>query len=149
MSTANRLAAKESVTRLILAYCSEIDAGRLDGMAELFSKGTWYPSPRTPLKGRDQVAAFLNTNVILYDGVPRTRHVTTNIRVDLAEDGKSASAESYMIIYQSAPGSGPQIIVQGAYADKFFLDDGQWFFDERHVTTDGMGDTSNHIRARG
>lgn len=147
MNVETRVNAESAITRLILEYCAAIDEGRLDDMARLFTKGTWIPSPTMPLKGHEQVAGFLGS-VILYDGVPRTRHSTTNIRIDLADDAQSATADSYVIIYQSVKGSSPFILLQGAYKDTFLVDEaGQWHFHERHVTADGMGDTTKHLRA--
>jgi hypothetical protein len=147
MISEEELKAKDAINRLMLAYCSNIDKGQLDDMAALFSRGTWIPSPGSPLKGQDAVAGFLNDFVILYDGVPKTRHVISNVLIDLADDVKSATAESYVIIYQAVDDSGPQIILQGYYNDTFTLDDGVWCFNERHVFADGMGDVSKHIRS--
>jgi hypothetical protein len=142
----DRLAAEDEITRLLFAYCTGIDTGRLDDTAELFAKGTWYLNPDSPLSGADEVAAFLNESVILYDGVPATRHVVTNIRIDLAEDRRRASAQSYVIVFQSLPGEAPFVMFQGAYDDTFAHDGSAWHFDVRRIRTDGTGDMSGHLR---
>ena len=141
-----RLAAEDEITRLLFAYCTGIDTGRLDDTAQLFAKGTWYLNPDSPLSGADEVARFLHDSVILYDGVPATRHVVTNIRIDLADDRRSASADSYVIVYQSLPGAAPAVMFQGAYDDTFAHDGTAWHFDVRRICTDGTGDMSAHLR---
>lgn len=142
----DRVAAEDQITRLLFAYCSGIDDGRLDDMARLFEKGTWFLNDETPFTGFDAVSTFLRENVLLYDGVPATRHAVSNIGIDLAEDRTEAQCRSYVIVYQCVPGSAPQIIFQGAYDDTFACSDGTWHFVERHIITDGTGDMSMHLR---
>lgn len=141
-----RLAAEDEINRLLFAYCTGIDTGRLDDTAKLFAKGTWFLNPDTPLSGSDEVATFLNDSVILYDGVPATRHVVSNIRIELAEDRRSARAQSYVIVFQSLPGKAPAVMFQGAYDDTFAHDGTAWHFDVRRIVTDGTGDMSGHLR---
>jgi 3-phenylpropionate/cinnamic acid dioxygenase small subunit len=112
----------------------------------LFEQGTWYLTPDTPLSGTEDVARFLHDNVILYDGVPGTRHVVTNIRIDLADDHSTARAQSYVIVFQAVPGSAPEIIFQGAYDDAFAHSGSSWHFAERRILTDGTGDMSRHLK---
>ena len=147
MTLEEKLNAQDDITRLIFAYCTGIDSGQLDDTARLFTKGTWYLNPATPFKGFEDVSNFLHENVLLYNGVPGTRHVVSNLRIDLADDGQSAHAASYVIVYQTVDGSAPQIIFQGAYDDTFERSNGQWHFDERHIVTDGIGDMSKHLKA--
>jgi hypothetical protein len=141
-----RLAAEDEITRLLFAYCTGIDTGHLDDTAELFERGTWYLTPDTPLSRTGDVARFLHDNVILDAGVPRTRQRVTNIRIDLASDLATARAQSYVIVYQSIPGSTPQIIFQGACDDTFAHSGSSWHFTERHILTDGTGDMSRHLK---
>lgn len=142
----SRLAAEDEITRLMFAYCSTIDTGNLDATAALFAKGTWYLNPESPLSGTDDVAAFLNDSVILYEGVPATRHVVSNIRIELAADRRSAHVDSYVIVFQCLPGSVPKIMFQGAFDDTFAHDGSAWHFDVRRIHTDGTGDMSGHLR---
>lgn len=141
-----RLAAEDEITRLLFAYCTGIDTGHLYDTAQLFEQGTWYLTPDTPLSGTEDVARFLHDNVILYDGVPGTRHVVTNIRIDLADDHSTARAQSYVIVFQAVPGSAPEIIFQGAYDDAFAHSGSSWHFTERRILTDGTGDMSRHLK---
>lgn len=141
-----RLSAENEITRLLFAYCTGIDTGRLDDTAQLFAEGTWYLNPDSPLTGTEAVARFLHDSVILYGGTPGTRHVVTNIHIDLADDRATARAQSYVIVHQAVPGSGPEIIFQGAYHDTFARSGSEWHFAERRILTDGTGDMSRHLK---
>jgi hypothetical protein len=142
----DRLKAEDAITRLIYAYCSGIDTGNLDDTARLFSNGTWFLNEDTPLSGFDEVSTFLNDNVILYGGVPGTRHTVSNIVIDLDEAGSAARARSYVIVFQTVPGAAPHIMFQGAYDDTFSWDAKGWRFHERRIQTDGTGDMTLHLK---
>ncbi|WP_181780947.1 nuclear transport factor 2 family protein [Pseudonocardia pini] len=141
-----RLDAEDAITRLLFAYCEGIDEGALDDVARLFEHGTWYLTADTPLAGFDAVSGFLADNVILYDGVPATRHTVSNIRIDLADDRRSARSRSYVVVFQSVPGAAPHIMFQGAYDDTFTVDEHGWHFAERRIRADGTGDMSLHLK---
>lgn len=145
--TLDRLEAEDAITRLIFAYCTSIDTGRLDDTARLFSHGTWYLNEDTPISGFDQVSEFLNSNVILYNGVPGTRHTVSNIVIDLDEHGSHAHAQSYVIVFQTVPGNPPHIMFQGAYDDTFARGQDGWHFRERHIQTDGTGEMSLRLKS--
>jgi hypothetical protein len=102
-----RLEAEDAITRLIYAYCTGIDTGHLDDTARLFANGTWFLNEDTPLSGFRDVSTFLNGSVILYDGVPGTRHSVSNIIVDLSDDRLSARAQSHVIVFQTVSGKPP------------------------------------------
>jgi SnoaL-like protein len=138
--------ATDAITRLIFAYCEGIDTGRFDDTARLFSDGTWYLNEDTPISGFNAVASFLHDNVILYDGVPGTRHTVSNIVIDLGDDRRAARARSYVIVFQTVPGNPPHIMFQGAYDDTFARTDGTWHFNERRIHTDGTGDMTLHLK---
>jgi 3-phenylpropionate/cinnamic acid dioxygenase small subunit len=81
------------------------------------------------------------------DGTPRTKHVTSNILVEVDEQAGIAAARSYFTVLQAAPGRGIQIIVAGRYRDRFARGDGGWHFVERRFQTDLVGDVSRHLLA--
>lgn len=147
MDLEEKLNAREAITRLVFAYCTTIDSGRLDDTARLFSNGTWRPSPRSAFTGFDEMRDFLNENILLHHGATGTRHTISNLRIDLAADGQTARSDCYVIVYQSVGGRAPHAIFQGAYEDSFALSDDQWQFTERKIIGDGFGDMSQHMRS--
>lgn len=141
-----RLIAEADVTNLIVEYCTGIDTGDFARTGRLFAKGTWFYDPTSPITGAAAATEFLEGLVLLYDGVPKTRHVLSNFRIHVSDDLTSATAESYVVVFQAAPESHPQIIFQGAYDDSFVRDDSVWRFHERRFTCDGIGDLSRHLK---
>ena len=135
---------RAAITALIYGYAERIDAGDLAGVAALFADAT-YRSDRGGLyRGADAVRAVLERVVVLYEGVPRTKHVTTNLVVELA--GDAATARSYFTVFQAAPGGPLQAIVAGRYHDRFERAGGGWRFADRLIFMDLIGDLSRHLR---
>ena len=135
---------RAAITALIYGYAERIDAGDLAGVAALFADAT-YRSDRGGLyRGADAVREVLERVVVLYEGVPRTKHVTTNLVVELA--GDAATARSYFTVFQAAPGGPLQAIVAGRYHDRFERAGGGWRFADRLIFMDLIGDLSRHLR---
>ncbi len=51
------------------------------------------------------------------DGTPRTKHVTTNIRIEVDDDAGTAQSHSYVTVFQALPDMAMQPIVAGRYRD--------------------------------
>ena len=135
---------RAAITALIYGYAERIDAGDLAGVAALFADAT-YRSDRGGLyRGADAVRAVLERVVVLYEGVPRTKHVTTNLVVELA--GDAATARSYFTVFQAAPGGPLQAIVAGRYHDRFERAGDRWRFADRLIFMDLIGDLSRNLR---
>ena len=99
------------------------------------------------VRGRDAIEKTLRDNLIVYeDGTPRTKHVTTNIVIEVDEQAGTAVARSYFTALQALPDMALQPIVSGRYHDRFERRDGQWRFVERGVQTDLLGDVSRRVR---
>ena len=74
-----------AVENLVYAYAERIDAGDLVGVAELFRHGRIQTSGAV-FEGAEEVRRMYEGAVRLHDdGTPRTRHVTTNVAVDVDE----------------------------------------------------------------
>lgn len=143
----DRLGDEREISHLLHSYCEAYDAARWTDTARLFDRGTWYVSDDVALSGTEQVVSFLESNIRLYEGSPRTRHTLSNIRIDIAEDRTSARSESIVVVFQSPPGEAPRILVQGVYLDKFGNESNRWYFAERRAVVDGAGDLSTHFLA--
>ncbi len=95
--------------------------------------------------GSAPVKAGLDENIRLYNGEPCTRHVTTNLVIEVAADLKLASARSYITIFQSFPDFPYQPVFGGRYRDSFHQVQRSWYFLERAVVPDLYGDMSRHV----
>ena len=131
------------ITALMTKYCDLIDCGDLDGCAALFAKGSWG-IVGDMAKGAAEVGAQLE-NVTLYDGKPNTRHLISNVSINIEPSGLTATAKSCITVMQHVPNDfGWQAIFIGTYRDTFAKDGSAWFFGERAITPDLIGDMSRH-----
>jgi 3-phenylpropionate/cinnamic acid dioxygenase small subunit len=136
----------EAIRALIHEYAELIDLGDLDGVAALFTHGTWSsPGRGTPLRGAEQVRRVYD-GVILYDGIPSTKHVISNVTVEIADDRTTATARSYFTVLQARPDFPLQPVIAGRYYDRFERVDDVWRFADRQIIPDLIGDLSRHLR---
>ncbi|WP_318306454.1 nuclear transport factor 2 family protein [Amycolatopsis solani] len=136
-----------ALANLIFSYAALVDAGDFAGVGELFAHGSFVGSGGSSF-GAAAVERMLRETVIVYeDGTPRTKHVTTNVAVEVT--GSTATSSAYFTVLQAVPGLPLQTIAAGRYADRFAARGGQWHFTERRVTVDLVGDISHHLRPKG
>ena len=131
------------ITALVYAYAERLDLGDLAGVASLFGRDATYRSDWGSHRGADEVLAVLRKRVKLHDGIPRTKHVTTNVAVEV--DGDAATARSYFTVFQATPVLPLQPIISGRYQDRFARTDGGWRFADRRIFVDLVGDLREHL----
>ncbi len=136
---------EEAIAALVHAYAERVDAGDLEGVARLFADAT-YRSARGVYQGAEAVLAVLRRRVILHDGSPLTKHVITNLSIEVEEATDTAGARSYYTVLQATPALGLQPILAGFYEDRFVRTRGAWRFVERLVHVDLVGELSEHVR---
>jgi hypothetical protein len=134
------------VESLIYAYAERIDAGDYDGVAELFRHGRIEAAPGIIIEGVDEVRKLYEGTTRRYeDGTPRSRHLTTNVTVEVDDDAHTATARSYYTVLQQTDVLPLQPIISGHYHDTFHQVDGKWWFDTRSMFVDLKGDLSQHL----
>ena len=134
------------IENLVYRYAERIDNGDLAGVAELFRHGRIQAGPGMVFEGVDEVRALYDGATRLYaDGTPRTKHVTTNVQVEVDEEAGSGSARSYYTVFQQTDELPLQPIIAGRYRDTFHRFDGEWWFDTREMFVDLTGDLSQHL----
>jgi 3-phenylpropionate/cinnamic acid dioxygenase small subunit len=137
----------QAISALVYRYAELIDAGDLDGVASLFEHATWGAGTRTErLRGTEEVRRGYGGVVLYEDGTPRTKHVITNLVIDVDGIGTHASARSYFTVLQATEGIPLQPIIAGRYDDQFEKVAGTWRFSERIIHPDLQGDLSKHMR---
>ena len=135
----------EAISALVMTYAERIDAGDLDGVTALFAHATWRSSVRVePLRGVAEVRRAYD-GVLLYDGVPGTRHVVTNLVVEI-ESPDRAQARSTFTVFQARPDFPLQPVICGRYHDTFERVAGAWRFADRLIVPELIGDLSRHLR---
>lgn len=144
MSTADD---RHEIEALIMAYAERVDRGDFAGVAALFAHGHYRADQdgvTMDQYGAAAVQATFEDLVRRYDdGTPRTKHVTTNVVIDV--DGDTATARSYFTVLQQTDTLPLQPIVAGRYHDRFERVDGRWRFADRLIISDLVGDVSQHL----
>lgn len=95
------------IENLIYAYAELIDAGQLEDMAQPFRHAEFLgPDGRLAATGAREFLTLQRQAVKIYSetGSPRTKHVTTNVIVEIDESTDAATARSYFTVLQSAKG---------------------------------------------
>jgi ketosteroid isomerase-like protein len=138
--------AHEQIRNLLGTYCERMDAGDFEGLAALFADAHLADEHGTVFAtGSTEVLTMWQAQTILYDGSPRTRHVTSNPVIKV--NGDVATCTSSYIVFQGLDDFPLQPIVSGRYTDTFGCDsDGRWHWTERRYAIDHAGDLSHHLR---
>jgi hypothetical protein len=79
-----------------------------------------------------------------FGNTPRTRHLVLNPIVELYSN-RTAAARSTFCVVQDTETVPLQPIVIGRYLDVFSHDDDGWYFTERAVDVQMIGDVSAHL----
>jgi hypothetical protein len=136
-----------AIETLIMTYAERVDLGDFGGVADLFDGATYRSALGDDVmvqEGRGAVLNTFETMVRKYDdGTPRTKHVTTNVMVEV--DGDTATARSYYTVMQQTEVLALQPIICGRYHDAFAKQGGAWRFTDRLIFSDLIGDLSQHL----
>lgn len=138
--------AARDIENLIYLYASRIDKGELEGVADLLKDAVLsYEGLEHTHKGYEQILQAYQSMTRIYPdtGTPKTRHLTTNVSIEL--EGGRAKAHSYFTVMQATESFPLQAIVSGQYNDDFVLSEGSWHFVSRHISIDLWGDLSAHL----
>lgn len=130
------------ITALVYDYCELFDTGRFDEFAAQFEHGQWHRAE----PGAAAARRWIDEHVHTHDGLPRTKHLTTNLTVEVDEAAGTATARSYITVLQALPDFPLQPIFAGRYRDRFARVDGRWRWTRREVIGDLYGDVSRHVR---
>jgi 3-phenylpropionate/cinnamic acid dioxygenase small subunit len=141
--------AHEQIRNLLGRYCELMDAGHFAGLAELFTHATLADEHGTVFAtGAAEVRRMWEAQTILYDGSPRTRHITANPVIDVDEATGVAEVSASYVVFQGTDTIPLQPIVTGRYYDTFTCGDGdRWHFAQRRYAIDHVGDLSHHLRS--
>jgi hypothetical protein len=104
----------------LMALCWRLyDDGNWDTYAELFRDavviGGMGNTNRTP----EEMLAYHYETILLHDGAVKVRHVVSNVEIEVNDSTGTATAHSYVTIYQALPDFPLQPVYVGGFADKF------------------------------
>lgn len=138
------MTAHEHIRNLLGAYCEVMDEADWDGLGALFADGVLTDGDGNEVaRGAAGVARLYAGMVVLHDGSPRTRHLTTNPVIVV--DGHAATCRSSFAVLQQVADRPLLPVAAGRYRDRFTCVDGAWRFAERAFHLDQVGDLSQHL----
>lgn len=139
------MSAREQILHLMNQYCFRLDTGNFEGFSDLFAHGEWSVEGAAPIVGKQQHLEALSHLRIYGDGTPRTRHITSNIDLTIAEDGRGARSQCYVTVLQQTDDFPLQVIFSGYYFDDFECVRGTWRFRKRLIRYPLYGDMTAHL----
>ncbi|MDA4087076.1 hypothetical protein MHAS_00360 [Mycolicibacterium hassiacum DSM 44199] len=149
------LADRLAITELLYRYAELVDAGDFDGVGALLARARFGPDGpgEQGVTGAGAIAALFAATTRRYPGhgnTPRTRHLVLNPIVELRGPDAAAARSTFCVVQQTE--TVPlQPIVVGRYADTFARDRSAdsphrgWYFAERRVAVEMVGDVSAHL----
>lgn len=138
--------ASTEIHNLLFRYAEGIDLGEFDAVADLLADAEVGAAGGPTATGRAALATMFTATTRRYeDGTPGTKHVTTNVILEIDDEAGTAAARSYWTVLQAVPGLPLQPILAGRYHDRFLRADGVWRFAERRYLIDLVGDLSHHL----
>jgi 3-phenylpropionate/cinnamic acid dioxygenase small subunit len=143
VSAEDRLA----ITELLYRYAELIDAGDFDGVGQLLARATFGGTGPQGVSGAGRIAKLFASTTRRYPAhgnTPRTRHLVLNPIVEFSAQ-RTATARSTFCVVQNTETVPLQPIVVGRYFDAFSCDDSGWYFTERKVEVQMIGDVSAHL----
>jgi 3-phenylpropionate/cinnamic acid dioxygenase small subunit len=138
---------KLAVTELLYRYAELIDAGDFDGVGQLLARATFAGTRSASTSGAETIAKLFAMTTRRYPehgNTPRTRHLVLNPIVEISAE-RTATARSTFCVIQNTETVPLQPIVVGRYFDAFSCDDAGWYFTERQVDVEMIGDVSAHL----
>ncbi|MCB0994602.1 MAG: nuclear transport factor 2 family protein [Acidimicrobiales bacterium] len=139
---------EQAIANLVAIYAERIDAGDFDGVGALFEHA--HVSADNGVVLGDHDPASVAATYVAYtrrfdDGTPRTKHVTTNLIIEVDETAGTGSCRSYFTVFQQTETLALQPVIAGRYHDEFAVIEGRWQFTKRYMMSDLFGDLSEHM----
>jgi 3-phenylpropionate/cinnamic acid dioxygenase small subunit len=136
-----------AISALMFLYAECVDRADFDGLSRLFAHAELrsVTAPPPGMRGAQVGRFYAATNRVHADGTLRTRHLSTNLMIDIDEAADRATARSYFLVLQATDQLPFQPIAGGRYEDRFQRAAGAWRFSERLIHVDQIGDMSQHL----
>ncbi|OCK73808.1 hypothetical protein K432DRAFT_410391 [Lepidopterella palustris CBS 459.81] len=90
-----------AISNLLARYCDLFDSGDYEGYSQLFSHGRIVGPDGAVREGAVAVLHHQQHSTLYEDGTPRTSHVNSNLHIEVADDRMTATARSYVTVFQA------------------------------------------------
>ena len=106
-----------AISTLMFRYAECVDQADFSALSELFAHGkirsTAAADTEQGMRGEEIGRFYGATNRVHEDGTLKTRHLSTNVMIDIDENDHTATARSYYVVLQATPRLPFQPIVGG------------------------------------
>ena len=147
------MTSEDAIRNLMFRYCELMDSGDIGAVADMFADASLIGQDGALMaSGRDEVYT-------MYQGgnrsertseTRRSKHITTNVFVEVDEDAGTGIARSYWVLLVSTSPEDPvRPILAGSYHDKFVCAGGAWRFSERAYLVDLVGSEAGALLGYG
>jgi len=123
----------EAIRNLIAAYSFVLDRRRFEELGALLADAVFslsWPAEGIEtgeIRGREAIERYYAEH--LEERRP-SRHVITNVSIEIEEGGESAHVEAYLTSVGYSPGE--VVLLSGRYEDRFERVEGEWRFARKH-----------------
>lgn len=138
---------RDEILKLLNRYSFTLDSGDLDGFAELFAHGEWGMEGSMHQGKEALLAGVLSTVLLQPDGTPMTRHMSTNIQLEIDKEAGIATCKRYGLVIQQTADLPLKPIFSADYFDTFSKVDDVWRFTKCELRHAFVGDLS-HLFSR-
>jgi 3-phenylpropionate/cinnamic acid dioxygenase small subunit len=131
----------EQIRRLIYIYSFYVDKREFDELGALLADATfWLSWPAEgietgEIRGEEEIKQFYSQHLA---GRRPSRHVITNVVIDIDASGDTASAYAYLTSVGHPP-EPPAVLLSGHYEDRFARVNGRWRFVQKACIMDLPG----------
>ena len=129
MTSSSTDKAREACEALCKAYGPHADAGEADALANLYVPDGLFDRLGQQIVGRDAIRQLIAGRA---PGV-WTKHVCSNLRIDVAPDGRTATGRVDLDMERGQSGVDKVDRIRAEYFDQFVLTDEGWRFAVRKV----------------
>lgn len=126
-SLIGRFVSERACERLAVSFTHVVDLGDPAAVAELFTEDGEFTTPAGTAHGREQIAAYF---VALRAATGSTRHVMSNVRIQVDEDRTGAEGIAYVQVFVAGERL-PALV--GHLRDSFHLDPDGWRLRRRRI----------------
>jgi 3-phenylpropionate/cinnamic acid dioxygenase small subunit len=132
--------AHRHIENLLATYAELVDDGDFAGVGALLANAVFI-GRSGPVSGAEAIQKMLEDGAAAHANgtAPITRHMITNLVIEVDEEAGTASARSYFAVLRALPGESPVIVASGRYRDRFHRYGGEWRFTEHRALVEFTG----------
>lgn len=137
---------RDEITALVHRYAELLDAGDVEGLVGLFARATWRSGHTGEIRRTPEEVRAVYERVVLHGGSPRTRHLASNLTIDIVDGADDATGRCcYTVLQGLHPGGSIEAILSETCEDRYHRGTDGWHLTDRLFHVDLAADLSQHF----